>query len=797
MAAETFIIQVEVDTGNADRHLKTFQKSLDDTAKKASAVGKGFGEGLGNFTGKIQGITNDLRGLGGGLGAATDSAISLTSGMGLAAGAIASVGIAAAAATVALIANASAMVAEADNAAETADKLGLTTTELAALSLAANENGTTVTALVGTYDRLVNSLDEVANGNEKTNTAFRKLGISQSDLAGKTKEQIAGIVIRQYELLGKTVSATAATTDILGRSFRDQVPAIKAVANELEDYRTRVLGSVASKALEEAGARQEKAFSDLGIAVKTLRLTLAEPFKDIVTDITAAVTEIVKQIERMKGSILFMPNVSFFEAFKIELQARKDAGVLNKDEGLALAYKRTLELSKQRQALIDMAEATKRLNEFQGKSTAGGGRGIVNPAFVIPDKPGAQKEMAQAKLTDEQRNTIALSERMRTSFSELDKELAIFAAGENFVAQRTTNLAYTLFDTGKGVITLADAFKIAQTQVEKFSILEIDTNTRKFNSSVKSLNADYELQLQLLTATTDLERNRIQLRAQLSKSFEGQIGGITPTQAKALEEALSKADAVFARIQQRKLDNSFRDSMRDLTEQSKEMAFEIDNFWNASKEGLINNRKEIAAIQAQIDPEGKGKNLTEAQKAQIERQVAVLEAQRRVLETNRQLQDSFYNLGDAVTRWRKKTTDDFSIVRLELVKLAVLGLFKYFGGQSNTATGSFVGGLLGGLSGGRAGGGAVEAGKSYMVGESGPERVTFARNGYVVPTQQITSATPSMTSITISPNLIVHGGVTGQSELDRKFEEFAGAIATETQKLVIRQAGSNGIYRGR
>lgn len=47
--------------------------------------------------------------------------------------------------------------------------------------------------------------------------------------------------------------------------------------------------------------------------------------------------------------------------------------------------------------------------------------------------------------------------------------------------------------------------------------------------------------------------------------------------------------------------------------------------------------------------------------------------------------------------------------------------------------GGFFGAVGGFLAGGRAGGGPVQAGRSYMVGESGPERVFMTGNGYVVP----------------------------------------------------------------
>jgi TP901 family phage tail tape measure protein len=56
------------------------------------------------------------------------------------------------------------------------------------------------------------------------------------------------------------------------------------------------------------------------------------------------------------------------------------------------------------------------------------------------------------------------------------------------------------------------------------------------------------------------------------------------------------------------------------------------------------------------------------------------------------------------------------------------------GGKGSGLIGAFVGGLFGG---GRAGGGSVSGGKSYLVGEDGPELVTMGGNGHVTPNRQL------------------------------------------------------------
>lgn len=197
-----------------------------------------------------------------------------------------------------------------------------------------------------------------------------------------------------------------------------------------------------------------------------------------------------------------------------------------------------------------------------------------------------------------------------------------------------------------------------------------------------------------------------------------------------------------------------------------------------------------------IDPDGKGENITRAQKGQIAALLETIKAQEELIAINEKINDQFTSLGDAVTKAILGGTDAVKQLKLELLKLAALQLFKTFaGGNASTGIGSFITGVIGGISGARASGGPVDAGKSYLVGEFGPEIIKPSRSGYVIPNNKISSVTGA--SITVAPNLIIQGSITGQSELDRAFEEFAGALAAETQKLMIKQTGQNGILRGR
>ncbi len=228
---------------------------------------------------------------------------------------------------------------------------------------------------------------------------------------------------------------------------------------------------------------------------------------------------------------------------------------------------------------------------------------------------------------------------------------------------------------------------------------------------------------------------------------------------------------------------------------------QIDNMKEQVKLNTILDEQERTRAQNRldiykaIDPEGKGANITRAQKQEIENLQATLEAQQKLLEINKKITDQYGALGNAVSGWVLGSKDGIRQVRLELLKLAALSAYKYFaGGDSGGALGSFISGAIGGISGARANGGPVDANKAYIVGEKRPEVFVPKVPGYIVPnTAMMNSRNGSISNVTMAPNLVINGSVTGQSELDRAFEQFAGAIANETQKLIISQRGNQGI----
>lgn len=278
MADQNYNINIITQVNGADdstNKVKDLNKEVNNLEKSSGGLGS-----------KLKGLSGDLKGLSGSAEEAFASvkniAGAFTGVAGVAAGLAAAVG----AVAVALIANGAAMAALADENDELAQKMGVTTTRLAELKLIASENGGSVEGLNRVYDKLSKSLNKLEEDNLKSINSFRALGLSQQDLAGLSEREIAGKVIKNWEAMGRSSQATAAVIQLLGASFRDQIPAIKAAADAGQEYSERIkkYGGVASEALVKAGAELEKAKGNLSQVLTETRNIFAEFFAGSLAD---------------------------------------------------------------------------------------------------------------------------------------------------------------------------------------------------------------------------------------------------------------------------------------------------------------------------------------------------------------------------------------------------------------------------------------------------------------------------------------------------------------------------------
>jgi len=862
MADQTFTLNVEISTTNAQSSLKQVQAELDRTAAKAKSFSNDARNSFSNFSKASTAIGKELR-------ATTVAASGLNAELVGIAGPIGVVAAGFLVASTAAIGNTLAMLDAADSAAELADSYGLTVEQLAAYDLLAAENNSTTGALISTYDKLAKALNKVSEGNENTINAFRDLGIAQEELVGLTEQEVAGKIIANYDALGRSIQATAATQELLGKSFRENIPAIREAADNLEDYAQRVEDAAPSQAFIEAAGRQEKATSDLGLAWKALRMDIAESTAGSTLAITEFATDSIKWLDKYKGAILsaatYDPGI--IGTFAKLLTSQQEYGKEREKQAREEADR----LNKQWRFYNDYANKVK--TTFLDLSNVLGTQPKTEPFTLVRQQATSVQPLTHVI-------PQGVTDALTKATQDLNKEYELLQQNGDKAAQSVTKLAYELQaaskdSNGKFLLSFNDALKQANTLLPEFQKNLDAANQQKFDASIRAQNDAYETQIKLLSTADRLKKAAIKFEAEQKAKFQDAQGNIpanlapqleaertaealrqrkllkaetidsyhtelealreiviireqnlklqTETQKKAseFENRIQKgfSDAGFSltpelidliiergheyeqlleRIRDIDIAENFKEATKDLGDELSLLQYQTDHFWESNAEGAFAVESAYRSLAKQLDPIGRGANITEEQEKSIRNQLEAIENQKALLEMNEKIKDSFVALGDATAKWATGSEDAIEEVRLALVRLVLLEALKASGlGTSGGIAGAFVQGVSSGLSGARADGGPVSAGKSYLVGEEGPEVVRFNQDGFVVPNSHLTSTSSSSPQLNFAPNLIIQGGVNGQRELDSAFQTWTTEIASQVQQMFLQQTGNGGILRSR
>lgn len=173
-------------------------------------------------------------------------------------------------------------------------------------------------------------------------------------------------------------------------------------------------------------------------------------------------------------------------------------------------------------------------------------------------------------------------------------------------------------------------------------------------------------------------------------------------------------------------------------------------------------------------------------------------ARERFSETNREAQQLGAVLADMALNWDE--AGDIAVNALRRIARELLSsaftqaiqrLMSVSGGGSGG--GGFLSLVLGAFGGKRESGGPVQAGKTYLVGEKGPELVRFGSSGTVIPNHELASSVPPFRGAALS------GGASGTITL--RIEEapgFASRVRAEAQGVAIQttRAGIEAYNRG-
>lgn len=127
-----------------------------------------------------------------------------------------------------------------------------------------------------------------------------------------------------------------------------------------------------------------------------------------------------------------------------------------------------------------------------------------------------------------------------------------------------------------------------------------------------------------------------------------------------------------------------------------------------------------------------------------------------------------------------------------LASRAIDGAFDSLFSAKPGGTSPVAGALSSLFGGARASGGPVQAGKTYLVGENGPEMVRFGRNGSVIPNAAMARSSSAGGGVTIAPSYQIDARGSSMSEA-----QFRAILADNNRALVAKLPALVGDARGR
>ena len=270
-------------------------------------------ESLDKLKDKVKDIANDIPGLkmvSGELNEAFGLLSKMTVGLEAsfvgAAGAAAAAGIAFAAAGIALAFKYDEKIDQLDILAQ---KFGLSATQADLMSAAAKGAGSSLEAVEQVFAKVAAAAFKSTDLLKGTGAAFKALGVEINDASGhlKSTEEITSEAVNAWENGAQTTAEFAAAQKILGKSFLEQLPALKEVAEAKQramEYEQQGIGI--SEAGTKASSDHKKANQELAFVFDVMGSKLVGQVIPYFTELTKQFTESYKEGGMVKDIFVAM-----------------------------------------------------------------------------------------------------------------------------------------------------------------------------------------------------------------------------------------------------------------------------------------------------------------------------------------------------------------------------------------------------------------------------------------------------------------------------------------------------------
>ncbi len=141
---------------------------------------------------------------------------------------MAAIGTAAVAAGKKLYDMANDVAATGDNIDKMSQRLGLSREAYQEWDYVLSQSGVDINSVQTGMKTLTNTIDDAKNGTDKAIEKFTRLGITQEDLANKSREDIFAMTIAGLQKMTDDTEKAALANDMFSRSGQEMIPLLKA-----------------------------------------------------------------------------------------------------------------------------------------------------------------------------------------------------------------------------------------------------------------------------------------------------------------------------------------------------------------------------------------------------------------------------------------------------------------------------------------------------------------------------------------------------------------------------------------
>ena len=708
----------------------------------------------------------------------------------------------------------------ADEMGKAASKAGITTESLSALAYAAELSGSSQDEMTASLAKLSRQMQEAATGSASAQSAFASIGVSVTDASGqlKTADQVFAEIAQRFAEMPDGVQKTSAAIEIFGKSGANLIPTLNSGATGLKEMADEAqrLGIVMSKETAEAAAqfndnitRLQTTFSGIVMQITKSVLPglndLTTYFLNVARDVgvaNAALITFGRYIARAVGAddIARLTKEARSASLEVASLDRQLTTVLNAPAFLgggpdSAAYK---SIRARLDAAIKRAAAiNEQLKAFLAEEPGGKPPAMpATPSARTPPKlpatkagktpappAGRNSRQLQESSEDSERYSFTAVAKLKLEFPEMG-EVAEASAKLKKQLQEVLPLGETVLGSGNLKNKLEEAVPLGEMLASNASLKK---KLDEFQDSDPLGGFISEQLAKEQVENADAYEKALEVIARAQLSAKDSSLDLTQTQRYLMDLMASPEFKEWpetwkeAVVQQGEYAIAAEKSAAQLEKLNRNQARLKDLL------GLTELEKHRDDLMLLVDAYQNGAISIEDYTAAVNRYMDSINSRAdEVKETTDKTQGLVKELGmtfssafeDAIVSG-SKLSDVLRGIAQDLLRIATRKLVtepiaNAFTSALSNSVGSFFGG-------GKAGGGDVIGGRSYLVGENGPEMFTPRTTGTITPSSGVGGPT-------IIQNINVTTGVqqTVRAEIMSLMPQIAGAAKSAVADAKLR-----------